>query len=60
MGEIGMFAEDARVELLDGEVIEMAPIGSRHAGCVKYLARDSHGGDRGSGHSCYPGPGCPR
>ncbi len=39
MGEIGLFAEDARVELLDGQVIEMEPIGSRHAGCVKYLAR---------------------
>jgi Uma2 family endonuclease len=39
MGATGLFGEDARVELLDGEVIEMAPIGSRHAGCVKYLAR---------------------
>jgi Uma2 family endonuclease len=39
MGKTGLFGEDARMELLDGEVIEMAPIGSRHAGCVKYLAR---------------------
>jgi Uma2 family endonuclease len=39
MGKTGLFGEDARVELLDGEVIEMAPIGSQHAGCVKYLAR---------------------
>jgi Uma2 family endonuclease len=39
MGEAGLFGDDARMELLDGEVIEMAPIGSRHAGCVKYLAR---------------------
>jgi Uma2 family endonuclease len=34
MGDAGLFGEDARVELLDGEVIEMAPIGSAHNGCV--------------------------
>jgi Uma2 family endonuclease len=37
MGEAGLFGEDARLELLDGEVIEMAPIGSRHASCVARL-----------------------
>lgn len=37
MGDAGLFGEDARVELLDGEVIEMAPIGSGHAGCVGAL-----------------------
>ena len=37
MGDAGLFGEDARVELLDGEVIEMAPIGSAHAGCVSAL-----------------------
>jgi Uma2 family endonuclease len=39
MGDTGLFGEDARMELLDGAVIEMAPIGSRHGGCVNYLAR---------------------
>jgi Uma2 family endonuclease len=39
MGETGLFGEDARMELLDGEVIEMSPIGSAHGGCVKYLNR---------------------
>src|SRR5580700_10549035 len=39
MGETGLFGEDARLELLDGEVIEMSPIGSPHGGCVKYLTR---------------------
>jgi Uma2 family endonuclease len=39
MSDVGLFGEDARMELLDGEVIEMAPIGSRHGGCVTYLAR---------------------
>jgi Uma2 family endonuclease len=37
MGEAGVFAHDARVELIEGEVIDMAPIGSRHAGTVSFL-----------------------
>ncbi len=37
MGEAGVFAEGDRVELLDGEIIEMTPIGSRHAACVARL-----------------------
>jgi Uma2 family endonuclease len=39
MGETGVFAPDARVELIEGEIIEMSPIGSRHAACVKLLSR---------------------
>lgn len=38
MGEAGVFAPDARIELIDGEVIDMAPIGSRHAGTVNFLS----------------------
>jgi len=34
MGEVGIFPPDARVELIDGEVIKMAPIGSHHNGSV--------------------------
>jgi Uma2 family endonuclease len=37
MGEAGVLAHDARVELIEGEVIDMAPIGSRHAGTVSFL-----------------------
>ena len=37
MGEAGVFAPDARLELMDGEIIEMAPIGSRHAAVVNTL-----------------------
>jgi len=37
MGEFGLFGDGARVELLDGEVIEMSPIGSPHASCVARL-----------------------
>jgi Uma2 family endonuclease len=35
MERVGILHEDERVELIDGELIEMAPIGSKHAGCVK-------------------------
>src|SRR5262245_1829529 len=37
MGEAGVFATDARLELMDGEIIEMAPIGSAHAAIVNAL-----------------------
>lgn len=39
MGESGILPPDCRVELLDGEIVPMTPIGSRHAGCVKRLNR---------------------
>ena len=39
MGEAGILAPDARVELIDGEIIDMAPIGSVHAGSVDQLAQ---------------------
>ena len=39
MGEAGIFSEDDRVELIDGEVVEMAPIGDRHIESVMRLNR---------------------
>lgn len=39
MATTGVLGEDDRVELLDGEVIEMAPIGPGHAGVVNRLNR---------------------
>jgi Uma2 family endonuclease len=39
MGEAGVFAPDARVELIEGEVIEMAPMGTRHFAVVSRLTR---------------------
>jgi Uma2 family endonuclease len=39
MGQVGIFSEDERVELVCGEVIDMSPIGKRHAACVTRLNR---------------------
>lgn len=37
LGQAGIFDEDDRVELLDGEIIVMSPIGSEHAAAVLRL-----------------------
>jgi len=37
MAECGILPRDLRVELLDGEIVEMTPIGDRHAACVDWL-----------------------
>jgi Uma2 family endonuclease len=34
MAEAGVFSPDARLELIDGEIIEMTPVGGRHVTCV--------------------------
>jgi Uma2 family endonuclease len=39
MADAGILTEDDRVELLDGEVVDTTPIGSRHAACVGRLNR---------------------
>lgn len=39
MEAAGIFSEDDRIELIEGEVIRMSPIGSRHASCVGKLTR---------------------
>ena len=35
MREAGIFNEDAGIELIEGEIIDMTPVGSEHAGIVK-------------------------
>jgi len=39
MGQVGLLGEDERVELIDGWIVTMRPIGSRHAPCVSLLNR---------------------
>jgi Uma2 family endonuclease len=46
MGEIGVLAPDARVELIEGEIIDMAPIGNDHQSIVDQLNRALVVGDR--------------
>jgi Uma2 family endonuclease len=39
MAESGILRDDSRVELIDGEIVDMAPIGRKHQSCVDRLAR---------------------
>jgi Uma2 family endonuclease len=39
MAELGILSPDARIELIDGVIIEMSPIGRRHLACVDRLSK---------------------
>ena len=42
MAADGLFSEDDRVELIDGEIVEMTPIGNSHATVVRRLIQLFH------------------
>lgn len=58
MGQVGILGEDDRVELLEGEIVEMAPIGSRHQATVDRLTElfSRRVGDSASIRGAGPGP----
>ena len=37
LGEVGILTESDRVELIDGDIVQMSPIGSHHSQCVAAL-----------------------
>jgi len=37
MADAGILKENASVEFIQGEIVEMAPVGNRHASCVDRL-----------------------
>ena len=39
MAEVGILDKESRVELINGEIIDMTAIGSKHAATVARLAR---------------------
>jgi Uma2 family endonuclease len=39
MAEAGILTEDSRVELIEGVIVDMSPIGSHHAGLVGQIVR---------------------
>jgi Uma2 family endonuclease len=39
LGDMGFLGEDDRVELIDGEIIEMSPIGKKHNACINRNTR---------------------
>src|SRR6266498_4499276 len=56
LAELGILDEDDRVELLDGQIVEMTPIGGAHAACVirlnNLLARRARSEERRVGKEC--------
>lgn len=59
MGRAGILSHDDRVELIDGEIIEMTPVGTGHTSAVMRAARalTLAVSERGPGETLSPGSG---
>ena len=60
MGEAGILPVEGRLELIEGEIIAKAPIGSRHAAIVKQLNTLFVPRRRDAFHRVGPRPDHPR
>ena len=56
MAETGILGADERVELLEGVIVPMSPIGERHAGCVMELSQLLYEGARRRDNVSVQGP----
>jgi Uma2 family endonuclease len=56
MAEVGLLAPDARVELIDGVIIDIPPMTSRHAATVSQLGELLHSGLAGRATISCHGP----
>jgi Uma2 family endonuclease len=56
MAETGVLRPDARVELLDGRIIDMSPIGPFHGGVINYLVEIFTAASRGRWRTSVQNP----
>ena len=52
MAEAGVLRDDDRVELIEGEIVDMTPIGPRHSAVVNRLNQRSGRGALATARSC--------
>lgn len=56
----GVLDEDERIELVDGMLVEMTPIGAEHDGALAWLTRHFAGAGAGAGRRASRAPSSSR